>query len=293
MAKTTAILSLYCLTILLASMAGGWVPLVRRLTHIQLQTYLSFAAGVMLGAGLCHMLPEAAGLGESWFQWTLAGLLGVFFLERFFAFHRHAAPEGEHGHHPIPTHPAVRHVDPPHEHEHEHRHERDETTLAHQDEYGRSRLAWGPAFVGLSVHTLTGGFALASAVAADAEKPGLLGLSVFLATLLHKPADSLTITSLMVSAGARRRTTHVVNFLFALVIPLGVVLYFLMGGVLDVSEAAGFRGGALAFSAGTFLSIALGDLMPELQFHTHDRVKLSAALLAGVAVMYVSAMLGG
>ena len=38
----------------------------------------------------------------------------------------------------------------------------------------------------------------------------------------------------------------------------------------------------LAFSAGTFLCIALSDLLPELQFHAHDRWKLSAALLAGV-----------
>jgi zinc and cadmium transporter len=41
----------------------------------------------------------------------------------------------------------------------------------------------------------------------------------------------------------------------------------------------------LAFSAGTFLCIALSDLLPELQFHEHDRWKLSVALLAGLALM--------
>jgi zinc and cadmium transporter len=41
---------------------------------------------------------------------------------------------------------------------------------------------------------------------------------------------------------------------------------------------------ALAFSAGTFVCISLSDLLPELQFHDHDRVKLSAALLAGLAL---------
>ena len=39
---------------------------------------------------------------------------------------------------------------------------------------------------------------------------------------------------------------------------------------------------ALALSAGTFLCISLSDLLPELQFHAHDRLRLSAALLAGV-----------
>ena len=46
---------------------------------------------------------------------------------------------------------------------------------------------------------------------------------------------------------------------------------------------------ALAFSAGTFLCIALSDLLPELQFHQHDRVKLSAALLAGIALAWGAA----
>ena len=97
----------------------------------------------------------------------------------------------------------------------------------------------------------------------------------------------------MVSGGAGRRSAHLVNFLFALVIPLGVLLYFLVRqlATIGVNTVNDFAGGALAFSAGTFLSIALGDLMPELQFHRHDRIKLSLALLAGVAVMYASAAL--
>ena len=43
---------------------------------------------------------------------------------------------------------------------------------------------------------------------------------------------------------------------------------------------------ALAFSAGVFISIALSDLLPEVQFHSHDRLKLSAALLAGALVAW-------
>ena len=40
------------------------------------------------------------------------------------------------------------------------------------------------------------------------------------------------------------------------------------------------------FSAGVFVCISLGDLLPELEFHSHDRVKLSAMLLIGVALAY-------
>ncbi len=51
-------------------------------------------------------------------------------------------------------------------------------------------------------------------------------------------------------------------------------------------------GAALAFGAGTFLCIASADLLPELQFHSHDRVTLSLALLAGIGVAVLIARLG-
>ena len=35
-----------------------------------------------------------------------------------------------------------------------------------------------------------------------------------------------------------------------------------------------------------FLCISLSDLLPELQFHQHDRVKFSVALLLGIAVAW-------
>jgi zinc and cadmium transporter len=43
---------------------------------------------------------------------------------------------------------------------------------------------------------------------------------------------------------------------------------------------------ALGFSAGVFLCIALADILPEIQFHAHDRMKLSAALVLGVVFAY-------
>ena len=42
----------------------------------------------------------------------------------------------------------------------------------------------------------------------------------------------------------------------------------------------------LAFAAGMFMCSALSDLLPELQFHQHDRVKLSAALLGGLGLAW-------
>src|SRR5262249_15845471 len=101
----------------------------------------------------------------------------------------------------------------------------------------------------------------------------------------HKPADALTSVTLMLRSGVPRRLAHLVNFGFALMIPLGVVLFMLGVGQLSPVTASGSTAMALSFSAGTFLCIALSDLLPELQFHSHDRLELSLALLAGFCLM--------
>src|SRR5207302_7793679 len=97
--------------------------------------------------------------------------------------------------------------------------------------------------------------------------------------------DALTIVSLMLRAGAPRPRAHLINFAFAAMIPLGVALFFLGINRLRPESAVAWTAAALAFSAGTFLCIALSDLLPELQFHAHDRLKLSLALLAGFGLM--------
>src|SRR5579862_179143 len=69
----------YCVAIVLASLAGGWLPLMVRLTHTRLQVSMSLCGGLMLGIGLLHMLPHAfAVLGSNSINqvvcWMMAGL---------------------------------------------------------------------------------------------------------------------------------------------------------------------------------------------------------------------------
>ena len=153
---------------------------------------------------------------------------------------------------------------------------------------------WTTAAFGLAVHSLVGGVALASAVAADFREHhamGAAGFGVLLATLVHKPADALTISTLMVRSGSPRWLVHLINLGFGLMIPAGVVLFVAGASAIKPSATAGITAAALSFSAGTFLCIALSDLLPELQFHSHDRLKLSLALLSGVGLMGVTAVL--
>jgi zinc and cadmium transporter len=274
----------------------------------------------MLGAAFFHMLPEAVRMGsESTIPWVVAGFLTLFFLERFFSYHHHEGQEpGSAAESPLPgassgtaegglavsgdgpaaglsahahdlshshSHPHPVHT---HSHGHSHSHSHSHASPPAGGTSTRQALSWGPAAIGLGVHSLIGGVALASAVAAKNGGEagiGLAGWGVFIATVVHKPADALTIVSLMLRAGVPRAVAHLVNLGFSLMIPLGIVLFELGLGSTGPLEASTLTAGALAFSAGTFLCISLSDLLPELQFHSHDRLKLSLALLAGIGVM--------
>jgi zinc and cadmium transporter len=274
----TAVLALMCLAVVTVSLLGGLLPLATVLTHTRLQLYLSFAAGSMLGASFLHMMPEAISKGSvGALHWTLAGLLSLFFLERFFAFHHHEAPAD-------PAEPCPTHA---HEHADGRGHSAGLVDASAPGGSGSSNkgtsLHWSAAGFGLALHTLSGGMALASAVKLDGGM-GPSAVGVFFATLVHKPADALTIVSLMLRAGVPRGLAHLVNLGFSLILPIGAALFWIGSDQVGSSSIA-ITSNTLAFSAGTFLCIALSDLLPELQFHAHDRWKLSIALLSGVALM--------
>jgi zinc and cadmium transporter len=265
------LLVIYTGLIVAASLAGGWIPLLVRLTHTRLQVAISFVAGLMLGVGLLHMLPHAWHQVRSidrTVEWLLAGFLLMFFTQRFFHFHHHDVPDdaAESGR---KTH-------------HDHGHEAHGHSLAEQS---ARRLSWTGAALGLTLHSLIDGIALAAGVQADsgAEGAGLRGIGTFLVIILHKPFDAMAVSTLMASSGRSKYACHLVNGLFSLAIPIGV-LFFYLGSMQFAPAGDQFLGAALAFTAGTFLCISTSDLLPEIQFHTHDRLKLSFALLAGLAI---------
>ena len=110
-------------------------------------------------------------------------------------------------------------------------------------------------------------------------------MGVALAVILHKPFDALAVATLMTAGGKSRASRQLLNSLFALATPLGVVLFYLGASQFADSNAV-FLGCALAFCAGTFLCIALSDLLPEMEFHAHNRFRLTVALTAGVLLAY-------
>jgi zinc and cadmium transporter len=254
-----AALAVYALAILVGALAGGALPLLGRMRRSD--ALLSFSAGVMLGAAFLHMLPEAVeGAGLSALPFVLVGFLFLFLLERFVLVHVCAEPG------PTPAALAHPHGTPGHVHV-----EGDATGC----EVHTMGLA---AFVGLSLHTIVDGFALGAA-STDAA----LGFLVFVAILAHKIPSSFSLSAILRAEGYSRARALAMNGVFALMVPLGAALYVVVRGFV---QAPAFTSFALAASAGTFLHLAFSDLLPELHRRGGSKLKLSAALVGGVAAMW-------
>jgi zinc and cadmium transporter len=83
-----ATLAFYLPTVMLISLVGGFLPLVRDLSQRALALLLSFSAGVLLGAVFFHMLPETGRVLNESVGWPiLGGFLLIFVMERFVFIH--------------------------------------------------------------------------------------------------------------------------------------------------------------------------------------------------------------
>ena len=262
-------LGIFSVALLAASLLGSWLPRQITMTHTRTQMVLSLVSGLMLGVALCHLIPHSFGLTgdiDLVMAWALVGLVFMLLLLRLFHFHQHdfvaAAASSElssgethsHAHLPVDLHA--------------HAH-------SHSSERGIGALG---LFTGLCVHTVIDGIALGAVMLSDHG----LGLGVFLAILLHKPLDSLSIETVMANAGWTSAQRWSAAILFAVLCPLAAMAFYL--GMAPYLESSLWLSGILAFAGGAFICIALSDLLPEVQFHSHDRVRLTLLFLMGIGL---------
>jgi len=271
------LLLVYCVVLVVLAWFGGALPSKWNWTHVRMQLVMSFIAGFMLAVALVQLLPHAYGIlgdGRTIGLTILGGLLVMFLLIRVFDYHHHHfsdAPQSS-------LHCA---------------HDHDHTAEAHAAWGGRKNsFAWLGLILGLGLHSIIEAIALAAALQAGAMNDAALmkSIGIFLAIALHKPLDAMSIASVMAVSHWPKRERSTVIAVYALLGPVAACLAFLGFHWIpaDTTLALGF---ALAFSCGTFLCISLSDLLPELQFHSHDRGKLSACLLSGVGLVIVLEML--
>ena len=133
-----------------------------------------------------------------------------------------------------------------------------------------SRAAGISAVVGLTLHTFFDGVAIASGFLVS----GRLGVLLFLAVLLHKLPEGVTVASVMVAGGAGRGRAIGA----AAVLGLATIL-----GVLLTTEVASLARHGLALSGGVTLYVAASNLVPEIQA---KRGWLTAAAFFGGALAF-------
>lgn len=288
---------IYALIVAALSLIGAAVPLRFRFGHAQLQVYLSLAAGALLGAALFHLLPEASEHIHGDFGLPVViGIGVVFLLQRYLAPHSHEPFGHSHRESEPEADTGARILS---------RTSQDNRVSAwgsegHAHVHARPLVTGVVAILALSIHSFFDGVAIGAVTSGvvDAGHDGVslghaaqpLAFAVFLSVLIHKPMDGLSVSVLLLNAGTPARRLWSIQVFYAALVPVGAVTFTVTSGA--VAEPSTLVGYTLAFSAGTFLAIALTDLLPELHFHAHDRHKLSFALLFGLLVMWLTSLLG-
>lgn len=198
-----------------ADLAGALIVVgAHRKGLAPLRYFVAAGAGFMLAAAFVRMLPEAAHVPHA-FLFVLVGYFGVHLFEHTVAPHFHFGEE---------VHP--------------------EALLAPSAGY--------LALLGLGVHTLFDGVAIAAGFMIGPALGAILSIAVF----LHKIPEGFTIASVML-AGGRSRAAAV-----AAGATLGVLT--IAGAVATSFVAERHVGVALALSAGVTIYVAASDLIPEV-----------------------------
>jgi zinc transporter ZupT len=242
------------------TIAGGSLPLLRRdLPHRHLSWLVAFSAGIILSAGLLSMLGESMELlknGQA-LVWVGVGFLTLYLLERITIIHSC----------------------------HDEDCEREAGTLVPSDHAPSSMP--GAALWGIGFHGMIDGFALA--VSTESHNVALT-LMVAIGVLLHSFPTGMSLAALMLFGGIKHSSAWRILLAIASMAIVGALIGLqiqnpavlgLLGQSWDSRDT--LLGAALAFSAGNFIYIATGDLLPEAHRNRSD-YGVPASVVVGFAV---------
>ena len=135
------------------------------------------------------------------------------------------------------------------------------------------------AYVGIGFHSILDGIAIGAGTMMN------LSAVIILAVTIHKFPAALALSSLLVKGKEYSKKKILVSmFIFALATPVGaLVAVFVFQGVDDYVVAT-----ALGVSAGTFLFISIGDLLPTVYEQHEKGYKNLVSLCLGTLVMILS-----
>ena len=135
------------------------------------------------------------------------------------------------------------------------------------------------AYIGIGFHSILDGIAIGAGTMMN------LSFIIILAVTLHKFPAALALSSLLVKGKEYTKKKILLSmFIFALATPVGaLVAVFVFQGVDDYVVAT-----ALGVSAGTFLFISIGDLLPTVYEEHEKGYKNLVSLCLGTLVMILS-----
>jgi ZIP family zinc transporter/zinc and cadmium transporter len=198
-----------------ADIAGALiVTAAQRRGGAPLRYFVAAGAGFMLAAAFVRMLPESTHVPHA-FLYVLIGYFGIHLFEHTVAPHFHF---GEEIHEEALLKPSAGYL----------------------------------AVLGLGVHTLFDGVAIAAGFMIGPA----LGTLLFLAVLLHKLPEGFAVASIMLASGRSQRA--------AVGAATALGLLTLVGAVATSLFADQHVGIALALSAGVTIYVAASDLIPEV-----------------------------
>lgn len=138
------------------------------------------------------------------------------------------------------------------------------------------------AMAAMTLHSLLDGFNIAVGFASGS----MAGVNVALGVILHKFADGITLVSLLLHAGRSPRQALKFSLLLAAATPLGA----LVAAPLIQNLPAGAEAFALGLSGGSFLYIAMADILPRLH-KAYDRLT-PVVFPLGFATVFLMRYLG-
>ncbi len=241
------------LALVATSVLGALLPFARRWGQAGLHVFVAASAGIFLGMVFLHLIPEMAGIE----------LLG----------HGHAHGHGQgHGH----GHGGATSLLP-----------WAAALLGFGGLYALERLwlrgrmhdpdphalLWLSTWIGLVVHAVTSGLGLAGVVAAAED------VWVFLLPLLwHKFTESFSLASVLRLGRVRTALAVALLGIFVLLAPAGLLVGDALRGRGWVSAEV-----LTGFAVGTFLYVALIDLLPEVFHQPGKRGVRVVAVVLGIA----------
>lgn len=223
-----------------ANVFGGTVAVRRTWPLHYLRYFVALGAGFMMAVALLDMLPESLKFTP---KWTPALVLGGYCI----------------------TH-LLEHTITPHFHVGEETH-REEFLHRHT---GVSVL------LGLSVHALFDGVAIASGFVVS----HWLGWLIFIAIFLHKIPVGFTVASVTLASGRTRR---------AAVLSATALGASTLAGVLAISLIPTWVSVGLPVSAGVTMYVAATDLLPEV--NREPGIRMALVFFLGVAIFLMIRLL--